>query len=41
MYIFVDESGSFVAAPHRNSWNAVVAYMVPEYDRTTVVAGID
>ena len=33
MYIFLDESGSFVAAPHRNSWNAIVAYMVPECDR--------
>ena len=34
MYIFVDESGSFVAAPQRNSWNAIGAYMVPECDRT-------
>ena len=33
MDIFVDESGSFVAAARRNFWNAIVAYMVPGGDR--------
>jgi len=31
--IFIDESGSFVSAPTRESWNCVVAYMSPEIDR--------
>lgn len=34
--IFVDESGSFVSAPKRESWNCVVAYMTPEIDRRLV-----
>lgn len=33
MYVFIDESGSFAPAPHRDSWNAIVAYMVPECGR--------
>lgn len=33
MNIFVDESGSFVAAPRQNSWNCVAAYVSPEIDR--------
>ncbi|MCY4389197.1 MAG: DUF3800 domain-containing protein [Desulfurellaceae bacterium] len=32
MYIFLDESGSFVSTPKRNSWNVIVAYMMPEFD---------
>lgn len=31
--IFVDESGSFVNARRTNSWNCIVAYMIPELDR--------
>lgn len=31
--IFIDESGSFVNAPKRDSWNSIVAYMSPETDR--------
>ena len=33
MNIFIDESGSFVSAPNRDSWNCIVAYMTPEFDR--------
>ena len=33
MYVFIDESGSFAPALHRDSWNAIVAYMVPECGR--------
>ena len=33
MNIFLDESGSFVSAPKENSWNCIVAYMVPEFER--------
>ena len=33
MNIFLDESGSFVSAPRENSWNCIVAYMVPEFER--------
>lgn len=32
MYIFLDESGSFVSAPKRNSWNVIVAYMLPGFE---------
>ena len=32
MYIFLDESGSFVNAPKPNAWNVIVAYMIPECD---------
>jgi len=31
--IFIDESGSFVNAPKRDSWNSIAAYMSPETDR--------
>lgn len=30
MYIFVDESGSFVHAPNQDSWSVVVAFALPE-----------
>ena len=33
MNIYIDESGSFVSAKSRGSWNAVVAYAVPEVSR--------
>ena len=33
MNIFLDESGSFVSAEERDSWNCIVAYMSPESDR--------
>ena len=33
MNIFVDESGSFASAAKENSWNAIAAYMVPEFER--------
>ena len=33
MNIFLDESGSFVSAEERDSWNVIVAYMSPESDR--------
>ena len=33
MNIFLDESGSFVSAQKENSWNCIVAYMVPEFER--------
>lgn len=32
MYIFLDESGSFASAPKQDSWNTIVAYMMPERD---------
>ncbi|QCW26737.1 DUF3800 domain-containing protein [Lysobacter enzymogenes] len=33
MFIYVDESGSFVSSPSSNSWNVVAAYVVPEATR--------
>ena len=33
MNIFIDESGSFVAAARRDSWNCIAAYLSPEIDR--------
>ncbi|HFG1552710.1 TPA: DUF3800 domain-containing protein [Vibrio cholerae] len=30
MKIYIDESGSFVNAPNQNSWNCVLAYVMPE-----------
>ena len=33
MFIYIDESGSFVPAPTENSWNVVAAYAVPEAAR--------
>ncbi len=32
MIIYIDESGSFVNAPKRDSWNVVTAYASPEID---------
>lgn len=32
MKIYIDESGSFVTAPHLDSWNIVGAFVVPEAD---------
>ena len=31
--IFLDESGSFVSAARRDSWNCIAAYLTPENDR--------
>ena len=33
MNIFLDESGSFVRASTRNSWNSIAAYVAPEVER--------
>ena len=33
MNIFIDESGSFVSAPTVGSWNSIVAYVTPEFER--------
>ena len=50
MYIFIDESGSFVKATKGNSWNVVAAYMTPEAEMSRIehtlaelkqVAGVD
>jgi len=30
VFIYIDESGSFVPSPSANSWNVVAAYVVPE-----------
>lgn len=30
MFIYIDESGSFVPAPSTNSWNVIAAFVVPE-----------
>ena len=31
--LLIDESGWFVSAPKRDSWNSIAAYMSPETDR--------
>lgn len=36
MFIYIDESGSFVSAPTMGSWNVVVAVAVPEASRRAV-----
>ncbi len=36
MKIYIDESGSFVNAPVKNSWNIVAAYVMPEVDTRKV-----
>ena len=33
MFIYIDESGSFVQTLATNSWNVVAAYVVPEVTR--------
>ena len=33
MFIYIDESGSFVLSPTAGSWNVVAAYVAPEADR--------
>jgi hypothetical protein len=33
VFIYIDESGSFVPSPTANSWNVVAAYVVPEATR--------
>lgn len=33
MFIYIDESGSFVLSPSKDSWNVVAAYVVPEVTR--------
>jgi len=36
MFIYIDESGSFVLSQEVGSWNVVAAYVVPEADRRRV-----
>ena len=36
MNIFLDESGSFVSSPKRDSWNCIVAYVTPESERKRI-----
>lgn len=36
MNIFIDESGSFVNAAKRDSWNTIAAYMSPEYEQKKI-----
>ena len=36
MFIYIDESGSFVLSPTAGSWNVVAAYVVPEADRRRI-----
>jgi hypothetical protein len=38
--IFIDESGSFVSAPKKDSWNCIAAYLTPEMDRKYVRAAL-
>jgi len=33
LFIYIDESGSFVPSPSANSWNVIAAYVVPEATR--------
>ena len=40
MYIFLDESGSFVNAPNQNAWNVIVAYMMPERDLSRIQSAV-
>ncbi|MFZ7337262.1 DUF3800 domain-containing protein [Comamonas jiangduensis] len=40
MFIYVDESGSFVQAPSENSWNVVAAYVVAEPSRRHAEAAL-
>ena len=42
MYIFVDESGSFVPPPlgHTNAWNSIAAFVLPEGHRTRMSAAL-
>ena len=36
MYIFIDESGSFVNSTKNDSWNTISAYMCPEYEQKKI-----
>jgi hypothetical protein len=36
LFIYIDESGSFVSSPTIGSWNLVAAYVAPEADRKRV-----
>lgn len=38
MYIYIDESGTFVHSPDRNSWCVVAAYVIPEHLKKRVDA---
>jgi len=38
--IFIDESGSFVNAARKDSWNCVAAYVTPEIDRKYMRAAL-
>jgi len=38
MFIFIDESGTFLHSPERNSWCAVAAYVIPEHLRRNLDA---
>ena len=40
MFIFVDESGSFVCSAHRDAWNAIAAYVIPERNRRKMDAAL-
>ena len=42
MYIFIDESGSFVPPPHghTNVWNSIAAFVLPEGHRTRMSAAL-
>jgi hypothetical protein len=33
LFIYIDESGSFVVAPSANSWNVIAAFVAPETNR--------
>lgn len=38
MFIFIDESGTFLHSPERNSWCTVAAYVIPEHLRRKLEA---
>ncbi len=40
MNIYIDESGSFVSAPAKGSWNVVVALATPESGRLAIVSAM-
>lgn len=40
MFVFVDESGSFVPSGTVNAWNSIAAYVLPEAHRTKMLAAL-
>lgn len=40
MFIYIDESGSFVPAPSANSWNVIAAFVAPEAIRKHVESAL-